>query len=598
VHRSIAAGIAGLCLLSASARAQSHENWVQVYGASATGIDETFGVVAAPSGWICAVGGTGDKEAFVLRYDASGSLAWSRTFALTANGTDLMYEAVIEPATENVYAVGRGHDGSTRGVILKYDSQGNLLWSRSYGAGATPIVFYRAHLEPNGNLLVAGTRPNSLVVAEYDPQGTLLWDGVVPGGEYPTALATDVSGNIVLTGPFDLDPAAQTYRFGVAKLSPAGALLWSRSPAGGAGMSAAAGLAIDALGSIYAGGRFFDASGHVQAALLKFDPQGNVLWTRTHQGTAPSVDSSDESWRSVMFAPDGNVRVAGLTTNVGSASDVHVAEFTPAGQLVWEDTWDSPNHGSDNALLAVTELDGSMAVLARTLSAGLYAPVVLRWNSDGSLRWSTIDTGLTAWPSISVAGIGPDGLRLFGGRTAHSATGYSDALLVVAQEQGRPYGFGDGSSGACPCGNNSPAGFGQGCANSAGAGASLFDTGDALLAADSLVLTSHGLLASTLSTLLQGDAQASGVPFGDGLRAIGGNLRRLFVTSAQAGSISLPSIGDPSISARSAALGNPISAGARRFYQVHYRDPDTAFCTVPSGSTFNVSSAIGITWRP
>jgi hypothetical protein len=44
--------------------------------------------------------------------------------------------------------------------------------------------------------------------------------------------------------------------------------------------------------------------------------------------------------------------------------------------------------------------------------------------------------------------------------------------------------------------------------------------------------------------------------------------------------------GDPTISARSAALGNPIFAGRSRWYLVYYRDPvELGGC--PATSTFN-----------
>jgi hypothetical protein len=50
--------------------------------------------------------------------------------------------------------------------------------------------------------------------------------------------------------------------------------------------------------------------------------------------------------------------------------------------------------------------------------------------------------------------------------------------------------------------------------------------------------------------------------------------------------------GDPTVSSRSAALGDTIPLGATRIYQVYYRDPNLVFC--PSG--FNASNAVSIVW--
>ena len=57
-----------------------------------------------------------------------------------------------------------------------------------------------------------------------------------------------------------------------------------------------------------------------------------------------------------------------------------------------------------------------------------------------------------------------------------------------------------------------------------------------------------------------------------------------------------PDSGDLSISAKSAALGTPISSGATRAYQTYYRDPDPSFCAAPSGNTWNVTNGVSISW--
>jgi hypothetical protein len=136
----------------------------------------------------------------------------------------------------------------------------------------------------------------------------------------------------------------------------------------------------------------------------------------------------------------------------------------------------------------------------------------------------------------------------------------------------------------------------KGCQNSAGTGgAGLAATGTTH--PDTIVLTSSGELASVLSIFLQGKTDVlPGVPFGDGLRCVGGALKRLYVKHASGGIVSAPAPGDPSISARSAQLGDTITPGSTRSYQVYYRDPSLTFCPAPAGNTWNVSSATRISW--
>jgi hypothetical protein len=157
-----------------------------------------------------------------------------------------------------------------------------------------------------------------------------------------------------------------------------------------------------------------------------------------------------------------------------------------------------------------------------------------------------------------------------------------------------------GTSGviACPCGNP-PAGLNRGCNNSSGTGgAQLTASGVASLGGDTLVFTATDEKPTALSIFLQGNAEiASGVAFGQGVRCVGGMLRRLYVKNATGGTVSAPQGGDPSVSARSAALGDPLSAGQQRGYTVYYRDP-IVLGGCPPASTFNATQGGRVVWSP
>jgi Tol biopolymer transport system component len=153
---------------------------------------------------------------------------------------------------------------------------------------------------------------------------------------------------------------------------------------------------------------------------------------------------------------------------------------------------------------------------------------------------------------------------------------------------------------ACPCGNG-PGGLGQGCDNSAGTGGAILSaSGGTIISSDSLMFTTNGERATATSIVLQGDAFAvSGVVYGQGVRCVGGTLKRLFVKTAVAGSITAPDFGagDPTVSARSAAKGDVIQLGQSRWYLVYYRDP-VVLGGCPASSTFNATQAGRVDWSP
>lgn len=151
---------------------------------------------------------------------------------------------------------------------------------------------------------------------------------------------------------------------------------------------------------------------------------------------------------------------------------------------------------------------------------------------------------------------------------------------------------------ACPC-TNPPSGSGRGCNNSSNTGgASLSALGTASLSGDTVVFSTSGEKPTATTILLQGDnTNATGVAFGQGVRCVAGSLKRLYVKNASGGSITAPAGGDPSVSARSAALGDSITAGTTRYYGAYYRDPTVlGGCAVTA--TFNITQAGSIQWQP
>jgi len=158
-----------------------------------------------------------------------------------------------------------------------------------------------------------------------------------------------------------------------------------------------------------------------------------------------------------------------------------------------------------------------------------------------------------------------------------------------ATPTGTAYCFGDGSSLACPCGNNSTPGNGEGCLNSLGTGGKLDASGTASLSNDTVVLTGT-LMPNSSALYFQGTSQqgaGAGVVFGDGLRCAGGAVIRLATKFNALGTSQFPAGGDPQVSVR----GLVTTPGVRT-YQGWYRNA-AAFCTT---STFNLTNGYEITW--
>jgi len=85
--------------------------------------------------------------------------------------------------------------------------------------------------------------------------------------------------------------------------------------------------------------------------------------------------------------------------------------------------------------------------------------------------------------------------------------------------------------------------------------------------------------------------------FGQGVRCVGGLLKRMYVKTAVGGSITAPEAGDLAVSARAQVLGDPIHAGESRYYLVYYRDP-VVLGGCAATSTFNSTQTGAVSWWP
>jgi hypothetical protein len=151
---------------------------------------------------------------------------------------------------------------------------------------------------------------------------------------------------------------------------------------------------------------------------------------------------------------------------------------------------------------------------------------------------------------------------------------------------------------ACPCGNPST-GPNRGCDNSSlTGGASLVGNGVASLAADSLNFVTAAEKPTATSIVLSGTSLvAAGTVFGQGVRCVGGSLKRLYTKAASGGSITAPEVADQPVSVQSANLGDPLAAGDVRYYMVYYRDPIVQG-SCPLTSTFNATNSLQVRWAP
>jgi hypothetical protein len=337
--------------------------------------------------------------------------------------------------------------------------------------------------------------------------------------------------------------------------------------------------------------------------MLGWTAGGDMGWIQRFGTTGPtSLSSVQVAWGSAAFP--------GLSPGNGSPTKV----------LVYEDPNDD---GNPNDLVLVQQINTVVSnVDTDTLNNYPVTPVVLNGvfflgagevhpsgNYVAVMDQSSPPCGDFAWffgdNTGAAANYNNPSANIFPPAT-FSGIGFPTLLLVRGGCNASPFTPiclpGQGGIIPCPCGNP-PAGGGLGCNNfGAGPAASgtLAGSGNNSLSGDTIVLAASGENNTSLTVFWQGrdPVHPTGVPHAAGVRCVTQTLKRLYTGNASGGAISRPGMGDASVSARSAAVGDPILAGQNRHYFTIYRDPSAAGPCGNTASTVNLTNAGTITWAP
>lgn len=210
----------------------------------------------------------------IIRTDANGNIKWTKSYGLNGEKSHCIIQTYDYGFILCGYTFNFGA-GDYDAYLVKTDSLGNIVWTRTYGTAGVEEAFSVQQTSDNGYILTGKTQPGGILSQGYvfliktDVNGDTLWTRRYGGsvGEIGYSVRVPSSGGYIVTGV--------TYSFG-------------------------------------AGGQ--------DVYLLRTDNLGNVVWSKAYGGV------NDEFGTSVIhdFWPGGFI-VTGETSSFGSGGiDVYL----------------------------------------------------------------------------------------------------------------------------------------------------------------------------------------------------------------------------------------------------------------------------------
>jgi len=274
---------------------------------------------------------------------------------------------------------------NTEAFIVKYDSNGNVLWAKSANAANLRCVSssFSVATDNKGNSYITGnfidsinfgafkivTKGGDAFLVKYAPNGNVLWarsSKEISGGVGIEAfsVATDKSCNIYISGRFSdtISFGSQTtiskvYDVFLVKFDSNGNTLWLKSGLTSNSLSSSYTyeVATDNNNNVYLTGSMLDTvsfgtyrlttySPQGSIFLVKYDSNGNVKWAKNSLGIHSFIPFLNYSY-SVVTDKSGCIYITGqfgdsitfgsYELNTHSPIDIFFVKYDTSGNIIW-----------------------------------------------------------------------------------------------------------------------------------------------------------------------------------------------------------------------------------------------------------------------
>ena len=405
-HRMLAAAPAAVILvlvagmsLAVGAATLLSELWTA--GGLSAGTDsagQAARIASDASGNLAVVSGpSGGRDLAVTSYTADGTLRWRSTVTPTL-GT-FVGDWVVAASNGDFVVIGHNQDSHGRPIantMLRYDSNGTLLWRVDFTASFFPAVA-RLDVDAAGNAYLAWSAVGSgLFVQKYSPAGTLLWSQAdsTTGGGYALASSLALSpdgADVAVTGSVSGGATWITAVFDATT----GVRRWQATAGEG---TAAKGVVVDAS-RVYVTGQGVTGAGtpalKYYLTVVAYDrATGARLWRKDKK----PADANDAAGLRMALAPDGSLVVTGQTNR--GFLDWYTVAFETTGTVRWEAVRDGGLNTDEIPAGVLVLADGTTVVTGRggpNLPGGYIPGVTAGYSSNGELRWEAFSKMATVW---------------------------------------------------------------------------------------------------------------------------------------------------------------------------------------------------------
>ncbi len=337
--------------------------------------------------------GAGNRDMYLVKTDSTGDLQWSKTFGGVG---DEFASSIVKNSDggytlagfTNSYGVGATIYGLGEGdmYLVRTDSNGNLLWNKTFG-GRNPEYAYALILTNDGGYLIAGQTfsfgiGGDIYLVKTDSNGNLQWSKNYGEGALECAYSVIATsdGGYAVAGYRDLPQNRVDY---FIKINSNGNLQWSKIYTG---IGSVTGKDI-----IQTSDNGYALTGTVAVSddlyLVKTDSSGDLQWSRSYGGAGSCGNS-------ILVSNDGAIVITGYVSAGGKGErDVYLLKINLNGDLQWSKVFGAAQTEQGSCIIRTTSGGYAIAGYAESLETGLFSTgldgYLLFTDSSGSVQTFT-----------------------------------------------------------------------------------------------------------------------------------------------------------------------------------------------------------------
>ena len=368
--------------------------WAKSYGG--TEHDYAASIRQTPDGDYLVAGhtysfGNGYYDVWVLKLDSNGNILWQKTYGSSTTETTRAMELTSEGGCVVAAVLGDpvilGDDADI--WLIKLDKNGNIEWQRKYNQSRWDSVTSIQQTPDNGYIVLGRSRINDdydTWILKLDKNGVIQWQKLYRGNndEFGNCLIKAANGEYVIGGLVqyvDYQPYKIWATILMLKLDSDGNIIWQKQYGDGQHYVGTSSIQQTQDGEFIVAGGISDPEYYLDSTicLLKLDVSGNMVWQKTYGGSVRHAGPT------MHQTSDKNYIIAGEFPTSENYYKSWLLKLNQEGEVLWQKTYGGDKENSVSSIVTTDDDGFIMTGYTSSFPYALYDVWVLKMDRNGDI---------------------------------------------------------------------------------------------------------------------------------------------------------------------------------------------------------------------